>query len=103
MKPARHRLGARTSQNKFKHTYFEKARNRWVASVEILNTKGVRAKKRTFSVKKYGSTLAELLAAQAVNHILEELNDSERSKNTFTEIELKQLEDINVKETKDRA
>ena len=103
MKPARHRLGARTSQNKFKHTYFEKARNRWVASVEILNTKGVRAKKRTFSVKKYGSTLAELLAAQAVNQILEDLNDSERSKNTFTEIELKQLEDINVKETKDRT
>ena len=103
MKPARHRLGARTSQNKFKHTYFEKARNRWVASVEILNTKGVRAKTKTFSVKKHGSALAELLAAQAVNQILEELNDSERSKNTFTEIELKQLEDINVKETKDRT
>lgn len=103
MKPARHRLGARTSQNKFKHTYFEKSRNRWVASVEILNTQGVRAERKSFSIKKYGSTLAELLAAQAVNHILEELNDSERSKNTFTEIELKQLEDINGKETKDRT
>ena len=103
IKPPRHRLGARTSQNKFKHTYFEKSRNRWVASVETLNTNGVKAKTKTFSVKKYGSALAELLAAQAVNQILEDLNDSERSKNTFTEIELKQLEDINVKETKDRA
>lgn len=74
-----------------------------MASVEILNTQGVRAERKSFSIKKYGSTLAELLAAQAVNHILEELNDSERSKNTFTEIELKQLEDINGKETKDRT
>lgn len=98
MKPSRHRLGARTSQNKFKHTYFEKARNQWVASVYFLNTHGVKAKTRTFSVKKYGSTLAELLAAQAVNRILDDLNDSERSKNIFTEIELKQLEDFNGKE-----
>lgn len=98
MKPARHRLGTRTSQSKFKHTYLDKARNRWAASVEILNTHGVKTKTKTFSVKKYGPTLAELLAAQAVNHILDDLNDLERSKNIFTEIELKQLEDFNVKE-----
>lgn len=98
IKPTRHRLGSRTSQNKFKHTYFEKSRNRWVASVEILNTQGVRAERKSFSIKKYGSTLAELLAAQAVNHILDDLNDLERSKNIFTEIELKQLEDFNGKE-----
>lgn len=98
IKPPRHRLGSRTSQSKFKHTYLDKAKNRWVAVVEILNTHGVKAKTKTFSVKKYGSTLAELLAAQAVNRILDDLNDLERSKNTFTEIELKQLEDFNGKE-----
>lgn len=81
IKPTRHRLGKRTGDIEFSLIYFEKSRNRWVASVEFLNQAGRKAGTKTFAVKKYGFEEAKNLAAQAVNEILDSIGDTERPRN----------------------
>lgn len=82
-KPTRHRLGAQTGGGEFRHIYLDQRRNRWVACVEYLNEKGKRAGIKTFSIKKYSSETAKLLAANSVNEILDNINDLVRPRNIF--------------------
>ena len=83
MKPARHRLGAQTGEGEFRQIYLDQRRNRWVASVEYLNEKGKKVGRKTFSIKKYGSETAKLLAANSVNEMLDSIEDVVRPRNIF--------------------
>ena len=83
IKPTRHRLGSKVGSSVFKQISYDSKRNRWVASVEYLQQKGKKAGVKTFSVKKFGLEGAELLAAKAVNDILDSIEDIVRDRNTF--------------------
>ena len=83
IKPTRHRLGAQTGEGEFRQIYLDQRRNRWVACVEYLNEKGKRAGIKTFSIKKYGSETAKLLAANSVNEMLDSIEDVVRPRNIF--------------------
>ena len=83
IKPTRHRLGAQTGGGEFRQIYLDQRRNRWVASVEYLNEKGKKVGRKTFSIKKYGSELAKLLAAKSVNEMLDSIDDFVRPRNMF--------------------
>ena len=83
IKPTRHRLGAQTGEGEFRHIYLDQRRNRWVASVEYLNEKGKKVGRKTFSIKKYGSETAKLLAANSVNEMLDSIEDVVRPRNIF--------------------
>ena len=83
IKPTRHRLGAQTGGGEFRQIYLDQRRNRWVASVEYLNEKGKKVGRKTFSIKKYGYEVAELLAANSVNELLDNINDLVRPRNIF--------------------
>ena len=83
IKPTRNRLGARTGGGEFRHIYLDQRRNRWVASVEYLNEKGKKVGRKTFSIKKYGSETAKLLAANSVNEMLDSIEDVVRPRNIF--------------------
>ena len=83
IKPTRNRLGARTGGGEFRHIYLDQRRNRWVACVEYLNEKGKRAGIKTFSIKKYSSETAKLLAANSVNEMLDSIEDVVRPRNIF--------------------
>ena len=83
IKPPRHRLGAQTGGGEFRQIYLDQRRNRWVASVEYLNEKGKKVGRKTFSIKKYGYEVAELLAANSVNELLDNINDLVRPRNIF--------------------
>ena len=83
IKPTRHRLGAQTGEGEFRQIYLDQRRNRWVASVEYLNEKGKKVGRKTFSIKKYGSETAKLLAANSVNEMLDSIEDVVRPRNIF--------------------
>ena len=83
IKPTRHRLGAQTGEGEFRQIYLDQRRNRWVACVEYLNEKGKRAGIKTFSIKKYSSETAKLLAANSVNEMLDSIEDVVRPRNIF--------------------
>ena len=83
IKPTRHRLGAQTGGGEFRQIYLDQRRNRWVASVEYLNEKGKKVGRKTFSIKKYGSETAKLLAANSVNEMLDSIEDVVRPRNIF--------------------
>ena len=83
IKPTRHRLGAQTGEGEFRQIYLDQQRNRWVASVEYLNEKGKKVGRKTFSIKKYGSETAKLLAANSVNEMLDSIEDVVRPRNIF--------------------
>lgn len=70
------RKGGNTSQ--FHNVTYDPSRNRWIASIK--HEGKMRAKR--FSVKKHGDQ-AELLAAQAVNDLLDELGITDRAKNVI--------------------
>ena len=83
IKPTRHRLGAQTGEGEFRQIYLDQRRTRWVASVEYLNEKGKKVGRKTFSIKKYGSETAKLLAANSVNEMLDSIEDVVRPRNIF--------------------
>ena len=68
------RKGGSTSG--YHNVTYDPSRNRWIASIKHEG----KMKAKRFSVKKYGDQ-AEILAAQAVNDLLDELGITDRAKN----------------------
>lgn len=68
------RKGGNTSQ--FHNVTYDPSKDRWIAAIKFEG----KMKAKRFSVKKYGKH-AELLAAQAVNDLLDQLGITDRAKN----------------------
>lgn len=81
--PTRGTLAKKLSKcSKYFYVTYDQSRNRYVACVKILRTR--KSLQANFACSKYGSALAEQLAAKKVNEFLDSLLDVERPRNIIT-------------------
>lgn len=85
--------------SKFNNVYFCNTKKAWIANVEVIKEGVLFKKRKQFSLIKYPKN-GELLAAQAVNKLIDEHSLVGKVKNTFNSKELKYLEEQNSDDVK---
>ena len=80
--------------SRFNNVYFCSTKKAWIANVEVVKEGVLFKKRKQFSLIKH-SQKGELLAAQAVNLIIDKYKLTGKAKNVFNSQELKVLEELN--------